>query len=79
MRRYLDTGVFEVVLTDIRYTLLYRSAEALFRTAHERGIGVLNAAPYGGGMLAKGPERQAPIRLRCARRRDRRRRDRDAR
>ena len=59
LRRYLDTGVFEVLLSHNRYTLLDRSAEALFREAHERGIGVLNAAPYGGGMLAKGPERQA--------------------
>jgi D-threo-aldose 1-dehydrogenase len=59
MRQYLDTGVFEVVLTHNRYTLLDRSAEALFRAAHERGIGVLNAAPYGGGMLAKGPALQA--------------------
>jgi D-threo-aldose 1-dehydrogenase len=59
MRQYLDTGLFEVVLTHNRYTLLDRSAEALFRAAHEQGIGVLNAAPYGGGMLAKGPSRQA--------------------
>lgn len=59
MQQYLDTGVFEVVLTHNRYTLLDRSAETLFRTAHERGVGVLNAAPYGGGMLAKGPTRQA--------------------
>jgi D-threo-aldose 1-dehydrogenase len=59
MQRYLDTGVFEVVLTHNRYTLLDRSAETLFRTAHEHGIGVLNAAPYGGGMLAKGPAAQA--------------------
>lgn len=59
MQQYLDTGVFEVVLTHNRYTLLDRSAEGLFRAAHARGIGVLNAAPYGGGMLAKGPERQA--------------------
>ena len=58
MRQYLDTGVFEVVLTHNRYTLLDRSAAALFTAAHERGIGVLNAAPYGGGMLAKGPEKQ---------------------
>jgi D-threo-aldose 1-dehydrogenase len=58
MRQYLDTGVFEVVLTHNRYTLLDRSAEKLFREAHARGIGVLNAAPYGGGMLAKGPEKQ---------------------
>jgi D-threo-aldose 1-dehydrogenase len=58
MQRYVDTGVFEVVLTHNRYTLLDRSAEALFKAAHERGIGVLNAAPYGGGMLAAGPEKQ---------------------
>jgi D-threo-aldose 1-dehydrogenase len=58
MQQYLDTGVFEVVLTHNRYTLLDRSAETLFRTAHERGFGVLNAAPYGGGMLAKGPLQQ---------------------
>ncbi|MEV6302580.1 aldo/keto reductase [Actinoplanes sp. NPDC051861] len=58
MRQFLDTGVFEVVLSHNRHTLLDRSALDLFRTAHERGIGVLNAAPYGGGMLAKGPEKQ---------------------
>ncbi|GIF23987.1 D-threo-aldose 1-dehydrogenase [Actinoplanes tereljensis] len=52
MRQYLDTGIFEVVLTHNRYTLLDRSAAELFRDAHDRGIGVLNAAPYGGGMLA---------------------------
>jgi D-threo-aldose 1-dehydrogenase len=39
--------------------LLDRSAEELFRTAREQGIGVLNAAPYGGGMLAKGPGEQS--------------------
>jgi D-threo-aldose 1-dehydrogenase len=59
MQQYLDTGVFEVVLSHNRYTLLDRSAAALFAAAHRRGIGVLNAAPYGGGMLAKGPQQQA--------------------
>jgi D-threo-aldose 1-dehydrogenase len=59
MQQFLDTGVFEVVLTHNRYTLLDRSATTLFETAHRNGIGVLNAAPYGGGMLAKGPELQA--------------------
>jgi D-threo-aldose 1-dehydrogenase len=58
MQAYLDTGVFEVVLTHNRYTLLDRSAEELFARAHADGIGVLNAAPYGGGMLAKGPDQQ---------------------
>ena len=55
LQQYLDTGEFEVVLSHNRYTLLDRSAEALFRGAAERGLGVLNAAPYGGGMLSKGP------------------------
>jgi D-threo-aldose 1-dehydrogenase len=55
LRQYLDTGEFEVVLSHNRYTLLDRSAEPLFRYAAGRGLGVLNAAPYGGGMLSKGP------------------------
>jgi D-threo-aldose 1-dehydrogenase len=59
LERYLDTGAFEVVLSHNRYTLLDRSAEGLFAWARERSIGVVNAAPYGGGMLAKGPAVQA--------------------
>ena len=55
LQQYLDTGEFEVVLSHNRYTLLDRSAEPLFRSAASRGLGVLNAAPYGGGMLSKGP------------------------
>ncbi|WP_433303388.1 aldo/keto reductase [Actinoplanes sp. CA-030573] len=58
LRRFLGTGVFEVLLSHNRYTLLDRSARELFADAHARGIGVLNAAPYGGGMLVKGPEKQ---------------------
>ena len=55
---YLDTGEFEVLLSHNRYTLLDRSAETLFESAVARGIAVLNAAPYGGGMLSKGPRVQ---------------------
>ncbi len=58
LRRYLDTDVFEVVLSHNRYTLMDRSAEDLFQDAAERGVGVVNAAPYGGGILVKGPEAQ---------------------
>jgi D-threo-aldose 1-dehydrogenase len=58
LQQYLDTGAFEVVLSHNRYTLLDRSAEPLFRSAADRGLGVLNAAPYGGGMLSKGPNVQ---------------------
>jgi D-threo-aldose 1-dehydrogenase len=58
LQQYLDTGEFEVVLSHNRYTLLDRSAEPLFRYAADRGLGILNAAPYGGGMLSKGPDVQ---------------------
>ena len=52
--QYLETGVFEAVLTHNRFTLLDRSAEPLLQRATELGIGVLQAAPFGGGVLAKG-------------------------
>jgi D-threo-aldose 1-dehydrogenase len=58
LQQYLATGEFEVVLSHNRYTLLDRSAEPLFRYVADRGLGVLNAAPYGGGMLSKGPSVQ---------------------
>lgn len=54
--RYIETGMFDAVITHNRYTLLNTSAEAVIAEAHKRGLAVLNAAPYGSGMLAKGPE-----------------------
>jgi D-threo-aldose 1-dehydrogenase len=59
LAQYLETGEFDVLLSHNRYTLLDRSAASLFATARERGIGVVNAAPFGGGMLAKGPDVQS--------------------
>lgn len=56
LRRYLDIDVFDVVLTHNRFTLLDQSAVPLLDDAATRGIAVLNAAPYGGGILAKGPD-----------------------
>ena len=53
----LDQGWIECVISHNRYTLLERSAEPLLRAGHERGIAFVNAAPYGSGMLAKGPSR----------------------
>ncbi|MGW2094067.1 aldo/keto reductase [Promicromonospora sukumoe] len=52
LRRYVRTGEFEAVVTHNRLTLLDRSAETLLEDCAERGIGVLNAAPFGGGALA---------------------------
>ncbi len=54
--RYVETGAFDVVITHNRYTLLNRSAEPLLDVAIQRGVAVVNAAPYGSGILAKGPD-----------------------
>ena len=54
--RFVETGLFEAVITHNRYTLLDRSAEPLMEVATERGVALLNAAPYGSGILAKGPD-----------------------
>jgi D-threo-aldose 1-dehydrogenase len=52
---YVETGLFEALITHNRYTLVDRSADALLTLAASRGLGVLNASPYGGGMLTKWP------------------------
>lgn len=54
MGRYLATGVFEVLLTHNRWTLADRSADAVITQAHDAGYGVINGAPFGGGVLARG-------------------------
>ncbi|HYH12257.1 MAG TPA: aldo/keto reductase [Thermomicrobiales bacterium] len=56
MIRFVETDRFEAVITHNRYTLLNRIADPLLTLGHEKGIAVLNAAPYGSGILAKGPE-----------------------
>jgi D-threo-aldose 1-dehydrogenase len=52
MRRYLDLGVFEVLLVHNRWTLVDRSAGPLLERAAELGVGIVNAAVLGGGILA---------------------------
>jgi D-threo-aldose 1-dehydrogenase len=59
MIRYVETGAFEAVITHNRYTLINRTAEPLLELAANRGLAVLNAAPYGSGILAKGPDAYA--------------------
>ncbi len=55
MMRYIRTGRFEVAITHNRFTLLNRNAAPLLDLATEMGMGVINAAPYGSGVLVKGP------------------------
>lgn len=59
MRRYVDTGIFEAVISHNRYTLLNRSAEGLIQHCHQIGLPILNAAPYASGLLAN-PNRPNP-------------------
>lgn len=55
LTRFLQTGHFEALITHNRHTLVDRSADPLLDLAASMGIGVLNAAPYGGGMLTRWP------------------------
>lgn len=52
---------FDCMISHNRYTLLNRSADALFTRAHDAGIAIINAAPYASGVLAKGSDRMKRI------------------
>ncbi len=54
--QYIETGLFDAVITHNRYTLLNTVANPVIDAAKARGMAVLNAAPYGSGILARGPE-----------------------
>jgi len=45
---------FDALVSHNRYTLLNRAADKMFSYAHDSGIAIFNAAPYAGGVLAKG-------------------------
>ena len=59
MIRYVETGTFEAAITHNRYTLINRTAEPLLERAAQLSVPALNAALYGGGILAKGPDAYA--------------------
>ncbi len=56
MIRYIETGLFEALISHNRYTLLNIAANPLWDVAARHGVAALNAAPYGSGILAKGPD-----------------------
>ncbi|MDG4789211.1 aldo/keto reductase [Micromonospora sp. WMMD1102] len=57
MARYLRTGHFAALITHNRWTLVDHSAGELIDEAVSLGVGVVNAAPFASGILAKGPDR----------------------
>jgi len=56
LQRFVETDLFDALVTHNRFTVLDRSAEALLDAATARTVGVSNAAPYGGGALTGRPE-----------------------
>ncbi len=55
MIRFVETGLFEAAISHNRFTLLNREAEPFWDVCTSRGVAAVNAAPYGSGLLAKGP------------------------
>jgi D-threo-aldose 1-dehydrogenase len=58
MQAYVGTGAFDVVLNHNQFTLMDQSAESLIDHATAAGVAFVNAAPFAGGILAKGPALQ---------------------
>ena len=54
MMRILKARDFDVLITHNRFTLVNSNAEKMIDMAVDRNIAVMNAAPYSGGVLAKG-------------------------
>ena len=52
---------FDALINHNRWTLLNRSADEVFDYASDKGIAILNAAPFAGGVLAKGADRMPKI------------------
>src|SRR5437764_8934460 len=55
MIRFVETGIFEAAISHNRFTLLNREAEPFWEVCTRRGVAAVNAAPYGSGILARGP------------------------
>ncbi|MEP2780890.1 MAG: aldo/keto reductase [Pseudoruegeria sp.] len=54
MTQILPNWEFDALVNHNRFTLLNREADEMFTQAHARGIAIFNAAPYCGGVLARG-------------------------
>lgn len=55
LEQFVATGIFDALITHNRFTLVDRTANRLLDLATQAGVGVMNAAVYGGGLLAAWP------------------------
>ena len=56
MKRFVETDLFEVAISHNRYTLLNTEADSFWDACSQHRVAAVNAAPYGSGMLVKGPD-----------------------
>lgn len=61
MTQILPNWDFDALINHNRFTLLNREADQMFTDAHARGIAIFNAAPYCGGVLARGSAKSSMI------------------
>ncbi len=55
MTQFVQTNLFALAISHNRYTLLNQEADAFWDVCMQHHVVALNAAPYGSGILAKGP------------------------
>jgi D-threo-aldose 1-dehydrogenase len=55
MTQFVETDLFAAAISHNRYTLLNQEAEPFWEACQRHSVAALNAAPYGSGLLAKGP------------------------
>lgn len=55
MTRFVETDIFSVAISHNRYTLLNTEADPFWDVCIQHNVATVNAAPYGSGILAKGP------------------------
>jgi D-threo-aldose 1-dehydrogenase len=55
MIEFVETDLFEVAISHNRYTLLNQDADPFWDICQRHRVAAINGAPYGSGILAKGP------------------------
>ena len=55
MTQFVETDQFTVAISHNRYTLLNQEADPFWDVCQQHGVAAINGAPYGSGILAKGP------------------------
>src|SRR3984893_10224808 len=56
MIQFVETGLFEVAISHNLYTRLNKEADTFWNICAKYKVAAVNAAPYGSGILAKGPK-----------------------